>query len=118
MNNSQPSPQAIRQAGKVYLTALDRIERTKAEIAARGLRPWDLPTNWWDKVAVTSMCWLWTGAKNSKGYASVTNGKGRSALAHRMVYEMFVAPIPEGLTIDHLCRIHRCINPEHLEPVT
>lgn len=41
-----------------------------------------------------------------------------SALAHRAVYELLVEPIPEGLTIDHLCRVPLCVNPSHLEPVT
>ena len=27
-------------------------------------------------------------------------------------------PIPEGLTLDHLCRVRACVNPAHLEPVT
>jgi hypothetical protein len=31
---------------------------------------------------------------------------------------LHVGPIPEGLTIDHLCRAIRCVNPAHLEPVT
>jgi hypothetical protein len=39
------------------------------------------------------------------------------ALAHRVVYEEAVGPIPEGLTIDHLCKTKDCVNPEHLEPV-
>jgi hypothetical protein len=38
--------------------------------------------------------------------------------AHRWSYEHFVGPIPEGLHIDHLCRVRRCVNPDHLEPVT
>ena len=29
-----------------------------------------------------------------------------------------VGPIPDGREIDHLCRNHRCVNPDHLEPVT
>jgi hypothetical protein len=29
-----------------------------------------------------------------------------------------VGPIPDGLTIDHLCRTPACVNPEHMEPVT
>jgi hypothetical protein len=33
-------------------------------------------------------------------------------------YETFVGPIPDGLTIDHLCCNPPCINPEHLEVVT
>lgn len=38
--------------------------------------------------------------------------------AHRVAYETWVGPIPDGLTLDHLCRNPRCVNPLHLEPVT
>lgn len=38
--------------------------------------------------------------------------------AHRVVYEELVGPIPDGLMLDHLCRVRHCVNPEHLEPVT
>jgi hypothetical protein len=34
------------------------------------------------------------------------------------MYERYVGPIPEGLNIDHLCRVKACCNPAHLEPVT
>lgn len=62
-------------------------------------------------------CWAWTGALNSKGY-SCTSVAGKSQLAHRVAYELLVAPIEPGLQIDHLCRNKRCINPDHLEVVT
>lgn len=66
-----------------------------------------------------SGCWLWTGAIQTNGYGSTgIPGSGRTALAHRYVYELLVGPIPEGLTIDHLCRLRHCVNPAHLEPVT
>lgn len=64
-------------------------------------------------------CWLWMGAVGHKGYGSIWDGsKGRFVRAHRVSYELHVGPIPEGLQIDHLCRVRCCINPNHLEPVT
>ena len=59
-------------------------------------------------------CWLWTGAlSKATGYGSF-----RSGPAHRWAYTFFVGPIPTGLQIDHLCRVRRCVNPDHMEPVT
>jgi hypothetical protein len=46
-------------------------------------------------------CWLWLRNKNNMGYGMAWNGK--RILAHRMAYELLVGPIPEGLTLDHLC---------------
>jgi len=43
---------------------------------------------------------------------------GKRYLAHRVSYEVFVGPIPDGMIIDHLCRNRACILPTHLEPVT
>jgi len=34
------------------------------------------------------------------------------------MYVMAKGPIPDGLTLDHLCRVRHCVNPDHLEPVT
>lgn len=62
-------------------------------------------------------CWLWTGAQFKKGYGQFPND-GRSVSAHRWAYERLEGPIPEGLVIDHLCRVPACVNPAHLEPVT
>ena len=58
-------------------------------------------------------CWLWTGPVNTKGY-----GQQGRRIAHRILYESHVGPVPEGKQLDHLCRVRSCVNPEHLEPVT
>lgn len=63
-------------------------------------------------------CWFWTGSLGAKGYARFRNEHGKKVFVHRWAYELMVGPIPEGLTIDHLCRKTNCCNPEHLEPVT
>lgn len=72
-------------------------------------------------VDETTGCWNFTGICTKQGYGHVsTNRRGKviTRKAHRLMYEQCVGPIPEGLTIDHLCRNPRCINPAHLEPVT
>jgi hypothetical protein len=62
-------------------------------------------------------CWEWQASRQSRGYGTIQI-QGSSKLAHRVSYELFVGPIPEGLVIDHLCRNRGCVNPAHLEPVT
>ena len=64
-----------------------------------------------------SGCWLWTAHVDRLGYGHVTRG-GQNQRVHRVMYELAKGPIPEGLTIDHLCRVRSCVNPEHMEPVT
>lgn len=68
----------------------------------------------------TCGCWLWIGSGNQYGYGQLSVGgrNGKRRPAHRLSYELFVGPIPNGLTLDHLCGIPGCVNPEHLEPVT
>ena len=67
-------------------------------------------------IEKTDDCWLWTGAKQ-KGYGAVQY-RGRLHRAHRAVYTELVGEIPDGLVLDHLCRVPACVRPEHLEPVT
>lgn len=61
-------------------------------------------------------CWRWMGYVQSNGYGYYRHEE--STWAHRVSYLLFRGPIPEGLTIDHLCRNKRCVNPDHLEVVT
>ena len=63
-------------------------------------------------------CWLWLGATNRDGYGPTKPKGDKLRVAHRVIYEMLVGPIPDGLQLDHLCRVRPCVNPEHLEPVT
>lgn len=63
-------------------------------------------------------CWLWAAYVNPDGYGEFWPTTDRHVGAHRYSYELNVGPIPEGLHIDHLCRVRNCVNPAHLEPVT
>lgn len=61
-------------------------------------------------------CWEWL-KPDANGYGKFRY-QGGPRWAHRVSYELFLGPIPAGLTLDHLCRNPRCINPDHLDPVT
>ena len=64
-----------------------------------------------------SGCWLWIGSGHSAGYGSIFYN-GKSDYAHRVSYILQYGEIPDGLQIDHLCRVRSCVNPDHLEAVT
>ncbi len=70
----------------------------------------------WDVDAATG-CWNWKHSLQASGYGQINIG-GKPVTAHRAVYEKYRGEIPHGLHIDHLCRNRKCVNPEHLEPVT
>jgi hypothetical protein len=85
-------------------------------------------TTGWDHISsrvrsedrgYSSPCWIWTGPLHEAGYGRTSvPGVGQRVRIHRLAYETFVGPIPEGLVIDHLCRVRACCNPAHLEAVT
>jgi hypothetical protein len=75
-------------------------------------------TNFFAKVnKIPGGCWLWIGCTNERGYGEVQLNTTRF-LAHRVSFTYFKGPIPNNLQLDHLCRVHNCVNPQHLEPVT
>jgi hypothetical protein len=60
-----------------------------------------------------SGCRLWAGSVAWDGY-----GRYSHKQAHRVVYEQMVGPIPDGMTIDHICFNRRCVEPNHLRPLS
>jgi hypothetical protein len=80
-----------------------------------------LPDRIRDKIDPEPMsgCWIWTANRTHDGYGLTSPLlPGGSCYAHRVTYEILIGPIPAKMTLDHLCRITCCVNPEHLEPVT
>lgn len=75
------------------------------------------------KFLIGDGCWEWISSLDHNGYPMFweknanTGGKSKAHLGHRLVYELLVGPIPDGLVIDHLCRNSKCVRPDHLEPV-
>lgn len=68
-------------------------------------------------------CWIWQGSRTTAGYGNcylrqIPFRRAIQHYVHRFVFEALRGPIPEGLQIDHLCRVRACCNPNHLEPVT
>ena len=96
------------------------------------LTPPEAVINFWAKVDKSSpapdcrpelgRCWDWIGQILPQGYGvfrfTIAPYTYRQPLAHRMAYEFTKGPIPEGKSLDHLCRNRKCCNPEHLEAVT
>lgn len=91
-----------------------------------------LTERFWAKVdrRADDECWPWLGSITGVGYGNLKRGEKNSS-AHRLAYELVVGPIPEGMTLDHLCHTNdlacsggvacphrRCVNPAHLEVVT
>lgn len=72
----------------------------------------------WSKVDRTESCWLWTASRSRRGYGYIKGDDDKNVLAHRLSYEWASGPIPDGLEVDHLCRVTSCVNPAHLEAVT
>lgn len=65
-----------------------------------------------------SGCWIFTGSTSPQGYGRFSIGRGVTAQAHRVSYEMFVGKIDEGMFVHHKCYVRCCVNPAHLAQAT
>lgn len=82
-----------------------------------------LPDAFWDSIIMPpdtdlkEKCWAWNGVQWKSGYGR-WNQHNWGYWVHRVTYSQYRGPIPDGLTIDHLCMNKICCNPFHLDPVT
>ena len=95
------------------------LERFEAD-ARRGVRKLPPGTPLLDRVLLRARrdsagCWIFEGAVDSAGYGMV-RALGVNYRAHTVTYQAAKGAAP-GLVIDHLCRVKRCCNPDHLEAV-
>lgn len=99
----------------------DRTSTVRTEYI-RGHRPRiDPRVRFWSKIDKRGPeeCWEWTAALMGNGYALFrVSDHEPKIMAHRYAYQDVVGPIPDGLTIDHLCKNRACCNPAHMEVVT
>lgn len=90
---------------------MPRRPRPPTSFADRFNSKVDQGTEWDD-------CHLWTGAKDEDGYGVVRLPGAGTRGAHIVSWEMASGQqLPTGWHVDHLCRIHACVNSDHLEAV-
>lgn len=104
----------LRRAG-VYIKGVGLRSRFVAKVDIKG----------------PNECWLWGGYKHTpdRRYPHIQYGllsyhndrpgpRTRMMFAHRVAYIVWRGPIPDGLTVDHLCFNTLCCNPAHLQLLT
>ena len=129
ISNLRPRPERLKPLG---IWQGPQGGRFRGDLAMKtGPKPKPTEARFWPKVEkggpviseALGPCWIWTGERDKKGYGRfcpwyLDDSQGNNVFAHRFSYELTKGKIPDGLTLDHLCRIHACVNDAHLEAVT
>jgi hypothetical protein len=99
-------PPAQRRRGRGRFCS--RTCKTISQMSGPDIRVWPLIV-----CDLETQCWMWTGAIDRKGYGRVWN-PGRTALAHRIVWELLRSPLIRTQCLLHTCDTPLCVNPDHL----
>lgn len=97
----------------------------------------EMPARFWKRIKLIPSkrfpgepCWVWQGALSKRiltpagrvrttgGYGVAGVGPKKTMRVHIWAYTALVEPVPEGLELDHLCRVRACVNPGHMTPRT
>ena len=99
----------------VYCIHPHHSKTSRCRVCANRSRTRPAEDRFWHSVdpCRTDNCWLWLAAKVTHGYGSFFNGQF-NIRAHTFL----IGRAPAGLEWDHICRVHNCVNPDHLEAVT
>ena len=100
------------EANKRYL----RDYRTNGATIRYTVEPRNHLARFFNHTRIDGDCLIWT-ADTSRGYGKFSVDD-RTRRAHRWLYETLLGPVPEGVTLDHLCRRRDCVRLAHLEVVT
>lgn len=112
-----------RGIGETLTRSRWKEQRQKAHAQAAAIREqkrvYQQSIRWiLDRVEIDENgCWIWQNALYPTGYGACGDNRG-GGYAHRASWEIANGAIPEGLTLDHLCRVRACVNPDHLDPCT
>jgi HNH endonuclease len=93
----------------------DQLDSPKGSGPVAKVVKGDAADRFWQKVRKTSTCWLWT-AGCCDGYGRFWF-QGRDWRAHRWLYNELVAPVVDGMDVEHLCHVRNCVRPAHLDLV-
>jgi hypothetical protein len=100
----------IPTVGERYILNAKQLRRFMVKVQPRIIRP------------QFGECWEWVGAQNGHGYSRFylekRNDKPFVAYAHIVSYQHFVGPVPPRWIVDHMCEVHSCVKPDHLEAIT
>ena len=72
----------------------------------------------WSEYDPRKGCLIWSRGTCGRGYAMINEPGVGPIRGHSAAFRLYYGDVPEGLQIDHMCGVRRCVNPLHLSAVT